>query len=91
MNIFGPFPGWFATVTSVTTGPEGNLFVADFYKHRVQKFDAQGRFRTTFGSEGNQPGQFEYVAAVAVAPEGTVFATDFGNHRVMVFKAPIEK
>lgn len=30
MNIYGPFPGWFATVTSVEAGPSGNVFVADF-------------------------------------------------------------
>lgn len=91
MNIFGPFPGWFATVTSVAVGPEGNVFVADFYNNRVQKFSSEGRFLTAFGSSGTGPGQFSYVMAVAVAPDGTVFATDLGNNRVLSFKPPNEE
>jgi DNA-binding beta-propeller fold protein YncE len=86
MNIYGPFPGWFATVTSVEAGPSGNVFVADFYNHRVQKFDGEGRFLTAFGGQGSEQGQFEYVTAVVVSENGAVFATDLGNHRVLVFK-----
>lgn len=90
MNIHGPFAGWFATVTSVAVGPAGDIFVADFYNHRVQKFTPEGRFLTAFGGQGNGAGQFEYTTAVTVAPDGTLFATDFGNHRVMVF-SPLGK
>ena len=86
MNIFGPFPGWFATVTSVAVGPQGNVFVADFYNNRVQKFSAKGLFLTSFGGSGTGPGQFSYIMAVAVAPDGTVFATDLGNNRVLSFR-----
>jgi len=38
INIFGSFNGWFATVTGIDVGPQGNVFVADFYNDRVQKF-----------------------------------------------------
>ena len=82
MNIFGPFNGWFTTVTSIAIGPEGNVFVADFYNHRVQKFAPDGTFLTSFGRLGSGPGEFEYPMAVAVAADGTVFVTDFGNNRV---------
>lgn len=83
LNISGGFPGWFATVSSVTTGPEGDIFAADFYNHRIQKFTIAGEFLTTFGERGDGPGQFDYVTAVSVAPDGTVFTTDFGNNRVV--------
>jgi DNA-binding beta-propeller fold protein YncE len=88
MNIFGAFPGWFATVTSVAVGPEGDLFAADFYNHRVQKFTSSGEFLTAFGEHGDGPGRFHHVTAVAVALGGTVFAADFGNHRVSVWRPP---
>ncbi|MEX0827524.1 MAG: NHL repeat-containing protein, partial [Haliea sp.] len=42
MNVFGPFNGWFATITSIVVGPKGNIFTADFYNHRVQKFASDG-------------------------------------------------
>lgn len=82
MNIFGPFNGWFATVTSIAVDKEGNVFVADFYNHRIQKFTSDGTFLAAFGKEGTGPGEFQYPLAVTVADDGTVFVTDFGNNRV---------
>ena len=49
MNIFGSFNGWFATVTGISIGPQGNMFVADFYNDRVQKFRPNGEFLNAFG------------------------------------------
>ena len=86
MNIYGPFNGWFATVTSLAVDGEGNVFVADFYNHRVQKFAADGTFLTAFGGEGDGPGRFRYAIAVAVAEDGSVFVADFGNNRVQKFR-----
>ncbi len=85
-NIYGPFNGWFATVTSVTVGPHGAVFVADFYNNRIQKFTSEGLFLTAFGSKGSGEGEFDGVTAVAVAPDGTLFATDFGNNRVQKWR-----
>ena len=82
MNIFGPFNGWFATVTSVAVDENGNVFVADFYNHRIQKFSPDGTFLTRFGAKGRAQGQFDHAIAVAVAGDGTVFAVDFGNNRI---------
>ena len=82
MNIFGHFNGWFATVTGVAVDQKGNVFAADFYNHRIQKFRADGTFLTSFGSKGSGPGQFDHAIAVAVAGDGTVFTVDFGNHRI---------
>lgn len=80
MNIFGPFKGWFTTVTSVAVGPEGSVFAADFYNDRIQKFDAEGKFLTTFGTPSKDPGQTEI--AVAVDTDGTVWTANFAGNRV---------
>jgi DNA-binding beta-propeller fold protein YncE len=82
MNIFGPFNGWFATVTSITLDTQGNLYVADFYNNRVQKFSVDGQFLTSLGQKGTGPGQFQYAIAVAVAGDGAVFIADFANNRI---------
>jgi len=87
MNIFGPFNGWFATVTSIALDQAGNVFVVDFYNHRVQKFAPDGTFLTSFGERGSGAGQFEHPIAVATAPNGDVFVTDFGNHRVQRWRS----
>lgn len=80
MNIHGPFPGWFATVTSIAIGPRGNVFLADFYNDRVQKFTTGGRFLTAFGVAPQ--GAAHTAIAVDVAPDGTVFVADFDRNRV---------
>ncbi len=81
-NIYGPFNGWFATVTSVAIGPKGNIFVADFYNDRIQKFMPDGTFLTSFGRRGNGKGELRYPIAVAVAADGSVFVADYGNNRI---------
>jgi DNA-binding beta-propeller fold protein YncE len=79
---------------------EGNIFVADMYNHRVQKFDAQGKFLTTWGtyhpisviksvfnfifSTGGE-GVFNYPARIAVDGEDRVYVSDSYNNRVQVF------
>ena len=90
-NIHGPFPGWFATVTSIAVGPKGNVFVADFYNHRVQKFAPDGTFLTSFGSRGIGPGGFEYPIAVAVAADGRVFVADFGRNQIQQWRPDVNK
>ncbi len=88
MNIFGPFHGWFATVTGIAFGPHGNLFAADFYNDRVQKFAPDGSFLTAYGVTGSGRGQFSHPMSVAVARDGTVFVTDFLNNRVQKWQRP---
>jgi len=82
MNIFGPFNGWFTTVTSIAIGPEGNVFVADFYNDRVQKFAPDGTFLAAFGESGSGPGEIRHAMAVAVAEDGSVFVSNFVNNRI---------
>lgn len=85
-NIHGPFNGWFATVTSIAVGPQGNVFAADFYNHRIQKFAPDGTFLTSFGRRGSGAGEFNYPIAVDVASDGTVLVADYGNNRVSRWK-----
>ncbi len=86
LNIHGPFRGWFATVTSVAVGPRGNVFVADFYNDRVQKFSAEGRLLTAFGSTPRGPAHS--AIAVAVASDGSVFVANFDAHWVERWQQP---
>jgi len=86
LNIFGPFNGWFATVTGIALDRAECVYVADFYNDRVQKFTPQGKFLTAFGEFGHGPGQFDRAIAVAVAGDGSVFVADYGNQRIQKWR-----
>lgn len=84
INIFGSFNGWFATITGLSVGPSGNVFVADFYNDRVQKFSPDGTFLTAFGIKTTGPTHTSI--AVAEADDGSVFVADFVNHQIQKWR-----
>jgi hypothetical protein len=81
MNVFGPFKGWFATVTSLAIGPEGSVFAADFYNDRIRKFSADGTFLTAFAPP-RQPGPGHSEIGLAIAGDGTVYSANFKANRI---------
>jgi hypothetical protein len=54
----------------------GNIYVVDTGNHRIQKFDAEGRFVLSIGKEGQGPGEFESVSNIHLSPDGTLYAVD---------------
>jgi DNA-binding beta-propeller fold protein YncE len=86
LNVFGPFNGWFATVTGIAVDQRGDVFVADFYNNRIQKFAADGTFLAAFGVKGSGAGQFDKAIAVAITGDGTVFAVDYANNRIQKWR-----
>jgi len=90
VGMAGPFHGWFQTLGSIASGPEGNLFVADFYNDRLQKFASDGRFLTAFGTTGRGPGRFNHPLGLAVADDNSVFVADLLNHRIQKWR-PVER
>ena len=66
----------------------GDVFVADFYNHRVQKFSPEGTFLTAWGEEGAALGQFNHPITMTVAEDGTVFVVDYGNNRIQKWRQP---
>jgi len=84
INIFGPFNGWFATITGISVGSSGNVFVADFYNDRVQKFTQDGVFLNAFGIKSTGPTHTS--VAVAEADDGSVFVADYANHQIQKWR-----
>ncbi|MDK8462327.1 NHL repeat-containing protein [Marinobacter sp. SS13-12] len=80
LGLYGPFKGWLTTATSIAVGPEGSVFVVDFYNDRIQKFAADGGYLTAFGSEPENPGHT--AIAVAIGNDGTVWSVNFADNRV---------
>ncbi len=81
----GDDPGAFNEPAGLTIDPQGNLYVADTFNHRVQKFDSEGNFLAQVGGNGPDEGQFNEPWGVAVDSQGNVYVADSFNHRIQKF------
>jgi len=80
-------PGTFNQPWGIALGPDGSVYVADTWNHRVQKFTSEGEFITTWGffGQAETPDAFWGPRDVAVDGEGNVLVTDTGNKRIAIF------
>ncbi|MCI0476152.1 MAG: hypothetical protein L0Y55_07890, partial [Anaerolineales bacterium] len=87
-----PPPNTFNQPWGIAVDQAGNVYVADTWNHRVQKFDANGKFVTTWGVNGDtrgvaqvNPQMFYGPRSIAIDAQGNVLVTDTGNKRVLKF------
>ena len=80
-------PGTFDEPWDVAVGPDGDVYVADTWNSRIQKFTPDGKFITMWGSMGNggDPLAMWGPRGIVVDPQGRVFVSDTGNKRIVVF------
>jgi DNA-binding beta-propeller fold protein YncE len=78
-------PGDFARPSGLAVDQEGNLYVADTLNNRIEIFDADGKFISTFGKAGDGPGYFARPKGVAVDSDGHIWVADGMQDRVQVF------
>ncbi len=81
----GTGDGQFDQIYGVAVDSSGNVYVADTYNHRIQKFDSNGNFITKWGSAGDGDGQFDRPYGIAVDSFGYVYVSNFGHHRIQKF------
>lgn len=93
----GAGPGQFNNPYGVTLDAAGNLWVADARNHRLQKFDANGKFLAAIGTYGTADGQFvtpvsvnfdstgNYYVAETNSDPTNLSAPDLQNQRIQKF------
>ena len=79
--------GTFNEPWSIAIGPDGSVFVADTWNHRIQKFTPNGEFIKTWGRFGQAESHESFWGPrdVTIDAKGRVFITDTGNKRIVVF------
>src|SRR6185295_2249187 len=83
-GTLGGAPGEFNAPIGIASDPLGNIYVTDYFNHRVQKFSSGGAFISQFGSNGSADGLFANPNGIACAND-TVFVADQGNNRIQKF------
>jgi sugar lactone lactonase YvrE len=78
-------PGDFARPTGLAVDPDGNLYVCDTLNNRIEIFDADGKFISSFGKAGDGPGYFSRPKGVAIDNDGHIWVADGMQDRVQVF------
>lgn len=78
-------PGLFSLPDAVAVDGDGNVYVTDTFNDRVEIFDADGNFLSTFGKNGDSPADFERPKGIAVDSDGHIWVVDAVQNMVKVF------
>jgi sugar lactone lactonase YvrE len=77
--------GNFAKPTGLAIDADGNLYVCDTLNDRIEVFDADGQFVSTYGKNGDGPGYFGRPKGIAIDSDGHIWVADGMQDRVQVF------
>lgn len=80
-----PAPGTFIEPWGIAVDGQGNVYVADTWNHRIQKFDQTGKFLLEWQS-GNGTNLWG-PRGIAIGTDERIYVTDTGNKRVLAFDA----
>ncbi len=81
-GVSGQWPGWFRLAKALTVDPRGDIYVADAFNRRIQKFTGRGKLLGQLGASGSANQQLRYPAGVAADPNGRVYISDFFANRI---------
>jgi DNA-binding beta-propeller fold protein YncE len=93
IGFLGSGDGQLQGPRGMALAPDGSLYVADTFNHRIQHFAADGTFIKQWGSfadvaKSEAPmGTFYEPWGIAVGLDGSVYVADTWNHRVQKFTA----
>ncbi len=85
VGAVGDGDGQFRVPLGISTDKQGNLYVVDMMRCRVQKFGPEGNFLSGTGSMGDFAGAFIRPKHIAVDNDGIVYVVDAAFQNVQMF------
>lgn len=83
MGSLGSAPGQFNQPKGLTLDQNNNVYVADEFNNRIQKFDSNGNLITQFGQ-----GRLNHPIDVAVDSQGRAYGSDFDEILIYALAVP---
>ncbi len=74
-------------IGNIAFDADGNIYVSEGGNRRVQKFDKDRKFLTSWGGNGTGEGQFLSPFSLNIAPDGKIFVGDDYRLDIQVFDA----
>jgi len=80
----GDQPGELNLARDIAVGRDGKLYIVDSGNFRVQVFDSNGEFVSTFGSIGMKTGNFSMPKGIDTDSAGNIYVSDaaYGNFQI---------
>jgi hypothetical protein len=80
----GDGPGALSTVSDVTMGRDGSVYVSQPQENVVKVYDARGRYLRSIGREGSGPGEFDRPSSLGWRGD-TLWVVDTPQTRISLF------
>lgn len=81
-GMSGAWPGWFRLAKGIAVDSTGNVYVADAFNRRIQKFTGAGAYLGEWSNSGREGDRLEYPAGVAIDGQGRMYVSDFFKNRI---------
>lgn len=79
-------PGNFGETAGIAFAADGSFYISDPFNYRIQRFDAQRNFVSSWGTEGEGNGQFKWPAGVSISANGQIMVADIERGDVQWFQ-----